>query len=275
VVHLNGYCHAARTWQAPTVVAAHSCVLSWWWAVHATEAPPSWSTYRDRVAAGLLAADRVVAPTAAMLAQLQRWYGVAHGSVIPNCRRPGWVRQCPKERLVLAVGRIWDEAKNLSVLGRIAAGVPWPIVVAGDGTHPAGGRREVPAVQALGPMPFPDLAEWLLRASVFVLPARYEPFGLAALEAGLAGCALVLGDIPSLREVWGDAATFVDPDDDRALLATLAAMTADRARCARLGARARERAQEFGCDRTADCYLAMYDALVSGRRDSLTPQGMR
>ncbi len=32
------------------------------------------------------------------------------------------------------------------------------------------------------------------------LPARYEPFGLSVLEAALSGCALVLGDIPSLRE---------------------------------------------------------------------------
>ena len=34
------------------------------------------------------------------------------------------------------------------------------------------------------------------------LPARYEPFGLSILEAALSGCALVLGDLPSLRELW-------------------------------------------------------------------------
>ena len=51
------------------------------------------------------------------------------------------------------------------------------------------------------------------RAAIYALPARYEPFGLSALEAALSGCALVLGDIPSLREVWGDAAVFVPPDD--------------------------------------------------------------
>jgi glycogen synthase len=30
LVHLNGYAHAALPWQAPVVVVAHSCVLSWW-----------------------------------------------------------------------------------------------------------------------------------------------------------------------------------------------------------------------------------------------------
>ena len=43
-------------------------------------------------------------------------------------------------------------------------------------------------------------------AAIFARPARYEPFGLAILEAAQAGCALVLGDIPSLRELWADAA---------------------------------------------------------------------
>ena len=57
---------------------------------------------------------------------------------------------------------------------------------------------------------------WLRRATIFALPARYEPFGLSALEAGLAGCALVLGDIP-MREVWHDAAMFVPPEQPAAL----------------------------------------------------------
>ena len=33
----------------------------------------------------------------------------------------------------------------------------------------------------------------LSAASVYVLPAKYEPFGLSVLEAALSGCALVLG----------------------------------------------------------------------------------
>ena len=39
LVHLNGYAHAALPWRAPVVVVAHSCVLSWWRAVHGEEAP--------------------------------------------------------------------------------------------------------------------------------------------------------------------------------------------------------------------------------------------
>ena len=63
----------------------------------------------------------------------------------------------------------------------------------------------------LGRLSAGELADWYARAAIYALPARYEPFGLSALEAALSGCALVLGDIPSLREIWGDAALFVPP----------------------------------------------------------------
>ncbi|MCU1344925.1 MAG: glycosyltransferase [Acidimicrobiia bacterium] len=42
VVHLNGYAHGALGWKAPAVVVGHSCVWSWWWAVHGHQPPPSW-----------------------------------------------------------------------------------------------------------------------------------------------------------------------------------------------------------------------------------------
>src|SRR3954471_390575 len=72
VVHLCSYAHGALSFQAPKVLVAHSCVLSWWRAVHGGEAPPSWSRYREEIAAGLAAAGAIVAPTAAMLRELER-----------------------------------------------------------------------------------------------------------------------------------------------------------------------------------------------------------
>ena len=68
----------------------------------------------------------------------------------------------------------------------------------------------------------------IARAAIYALPAHYEPFGLSILEAAMSGCALVLGDIPSLREIWGDAAVFVHPDNRDAVARCLAA--ADRGR---------------------------------------------
>jgi glycogen(starch) synthase len=235
VVHLNGYAHAALPWDAPVVVVAHSDVLSWHRHVRGAEAGPKWDEYRRRMHAGLDAADAIVAPTRAVLDDLGR-----DGVVIPNGRSSAWVCDVPKEPLVLAAGRVWDEAKNIAAVERVADRLPCPVVVAGEGGK-------------LGALPFVELADWLLRASVFAAPARYEPFGLAALEAALAGCALVLGDIASYREVWGDAATYVDPDDDDALVEALSAPV-DRG--------ARERALTYTPRRMAAAYADLYRGLA-------------
>src|SRR5690349_17311063 len=49
LVHLNQFVFGALPFAAPTLVVAHSCVLSWWRAVHGGRAPASWDPYRLRV----------------------------------------------------------------------------------------------------------------------------------------------------------------------------------------------------------------------------------
>jgi glycosyltransferase involved in cell wall biosynthesis len=100
------------------------------------------------------------------------------------------------------------------------------------------------------------------------LPARYEPFGLSVLEAGLARCALVLADIPSLREVWGDAASYVPADDHAGLRECLKKLIADDDLRARLADKARARALSFTPQRMARGYLAAYSSLLRAPRDA-------
>src|SRR5439155_1168938 len=78
--------------------------------------------------------------------------------------------------------------------------------------------RHLSAVGQIGSL---ALRRLYAEASIYAWPARYEPFGLSVLEAALSGCALVLGDIPSLRELWEGAAWFVPADDDGALAAAI------------------------------------------------------
>lgn len=259
VVHLNGYTHGAIAWSAPVVSVAHSDVLSWWEAVHGRPAPSAdWTEYRRRVRGGIATVDEIVAPTGAAASTVERLYGRAP-LVIHNGRRRGWVPpRVPKEPLVAGAGRVWDDAKNLATLARVASRLSWPVVIAGEG--PGG---DTPAGSFLGRLPFDDLAVVLARASVFALPARYEPFGLGPLEAAMAGCALVLGDIASLREVWGDAAVFVDPDDDDALADALEELAKDDALRASLAAAAIERSRLYTAERMADEYAALYGRMAS------------
>jgi len=269
VVHLNGFCHGSLPWSVPALVAAHSDVFSWWRAVHGGPAPASWTRYRAEVKAGLRGADLVTAPTRAMLEALEECYlpvpenGGNAGRVVPNARDAAFFAPKPKRELVLAAGRAWDRAKNMRLLEAAADGLPWPVFLAGATESPDGESVEFANLDCLGPLPPAELAHWMGVASIFTLPARYEPFGLAALEAGLAGCALVLGDIPSLREVWGDAALFVSPDEPEALSAALLRLIADAPLRARMAARANRRALSFTPRRLGDGYLECYQSLLA------------
>lgn len=263
VVHLNGYAHAAVPFTAPVVVVAHACVCTWWRAVHNEDAPAAWNDYRHRVAAGLRAASVVVAPTAAMLRAVLAIHGVARpGRVIASGRDPARFAPARKEPFVLGAGRRWDPADGLDTLDACAPAVPWPIRVAGP-TTPPGGPAAPSQLELLGVLEPDQLSGWMARAAIYALPARYAPFGLSVLEAALSGCALVLGDLSTLREVWGDAALYVDPDDAGALAATLRRLAADSDARATLSRRAHARALELTPARMAAAYRALYDEVAA------------
>jgi glycogen(starch) synthase len=265
VVHLNGFAHAALPWPVPVVVAAHSCVLSWHAAVRGAPAGDEWARYGQAVAAGLQAADAVVTPTAAMRAALRRHYGLSRGcAVIANGVSPHPFQPQPRARLVLAAGRLWDEAKGLDALDAAAAKIAWPVAVAGD----AGERCAVHAHQ-LGVLERNELRRLMGQAAIFAHPARYEPFGLVVLEAALAGCALVLGDIPSLRELWDGDALFVTPGDADALAAACQRLIADERLRRRLLSRSRERARRYGAVTMAARHRRLYTRLHEHRAVSV------
>jgi glycosyltransferase involved in cell wall biosynthesis len=99
------------------------------------------------------------------------------------------------------------------------------------------------------------------RSAVFVSAALYEPFGLAVLEAAQAGCALLLADIPTFRELWDGAAAFVAPSDDRAIADVLNNIMSDTALRTRLAAAAERRAAHYTIDRSADALAALMRSL--------------
>ena len=271
VVHLNDLAHGELSWPAPVLVTAHSCVCSWWQAVHGVPAPPAWDRYRARVSACLHAADVVVAPSQTMLASVLRHYGpVAPSRVIHNGRTRAQLAMqagAAKEPFVLGAGRLWDQAKNLGALATIASRLAWPVYLAGETRSPDGDVTEVAATHALGRLPDGELRRWMARAAIYALPARYEPFGLSPLEAAQCGCALVLGDIASLREVWDDAALYVAPDDHAALADALRRLIEDASLRATMAHRAQARALRYSPQAMARRYRAAYaDAMRTHAR---------
>jgi glycosyltransferase involved in cell wall biosynthesis len=273
VVHLNGYCHGDLKWHAPTLMVGHSCVMSWWSAVHGEVAPAKYDIYHERVRRGVQAASLVVAPTCTMLSELTRWYGAPeHTAVIPN-GVDELTFQCEsfegKEPMIMAAGRVWDEAKNIHLLERIAPHLEWPVYIAGATDRPDNLNSEHlngnTAAYRLGNLPRNELSRWMRKASIYAFPARYEPFGLSILEAAMSRCALVLSNIPSLREVWGGAAMFVQPNDVDALQRAIEQLIAMPDLRMGLADAACQRARLFSAERMAKNYFAAYQHLM-GRR---------
>jgi len=260
VVHLNDYSHAVHDFGAPKLVVAHSSVVGWWRAVCGEQPPPFLDEYARRVAAGLAAADLVIAPTRAMLGALASDHGfTGRSAVVANGIDLRKVRVAEKRPYFAAAGRLWDRAKNLGLLLEVGPKLPWPLCVAGEGGELETDRN----VQLLGRLPRAEVGRLLGAASAFLHPARYEPFGLAPLEAACAGCALVLGDIESLREVWGTAALYVPTSDPEALLEAASALAKDGRLLATMAERAREHAARYSLAITAKCYVAVYRALAA------------
>ncbi len=264
LVHVNGYAQARAGSDRPIVVVAHSDVLSWWRAVHGEPAPAEWRGYRRQVVGGLRAADCVVAPTCAVQDDLCRHYGLRfwNARIIPNGIDLRAFAQHPKRPVIMAAGRIWDDAKNLRLLDGIAPRLDWPVEIAGETAHPEQGVAGLRHAQPLSVLGADEMRRRLGEAAVFAAPALYEPFGLSVLEAAAAGCALVLGDIASLRENWDGAAIFLPPANASEWQAALARLIDDRDERERLAANARLRAQRFTLASTAHRYRALYRELI-------------
>lgn len=254
IVHLNHLAHGALPWRTPVLTVAHSCVVTWWRSVHGCEAPQSWDRYREVVRASLRTSDAVLAPSLSMLKELRRCYGtLPEARVIRNRRNDRSLRPGPKDPFIFTAGRLWDEAKNLRLVAQVAHALEWPVYAAGEGAQESTG-----SLHGLGALDSKEMGKWMRRASIYCLPALYEPFGLSVLEAALSGCALVLGDIVSLRENWDGAARFVNPREPASLRQALEDLTRDPQLLQELQIAARERALAINAGSLGAEYTELY-----------------
>ncbi len=135
LLHSNQFCFGALPVDIPKIITAHSDVFSWAQACRGGALPPSdWLTrYSALVSRGLRQTDAVTAPTQWMATSLANSFALAQmPAVIPNGRTLSPPTELRNRKLqAVTAGRLWDEAKNLSLL----AGLQSP-----DAN--SGGRRE-------------------------------------------------------------------------------------------------------------------------------------
>jgi len=264
LVHLNCFAYGCLPFKAPVLVVAHSDVFSWYLSVKRDDPPAEWNRYFWCVKNGLSKADTVVAPSEAKLQLVSSIYNFSsYQQVIYNGRSGHLFSPGEKQPLVFSMGRIWDEAKNIRLLAEAAPYIKAPVRIAGETSFDTSCFQASAAnLNFLGKISTGQVAAELASASVYVLPARYEPFGLSALEAALSGCALVLGDIPTLREIWGDAAVYVDVHNRMELAEAVNSLIEDPERLALMSSKAREKAKQYSAAAMARQYMQLYRQLV-------------
>jgi len=278
VLHLNQFCYGDLPVDVPRVVMAHGDLLTWKRAgrngdgVPRSGRPTKW--YNDTVLRGILGADAVVAPSEWMLDQVRTGYVRPRRElVIYPGRNPIFFNPyVNKEDCVLAVGRLVDASKQVSLLTQHKHPIPVCIVGA-EQTVPVPRipiRADVKidtdetSVAIRGPQTEAQLRALFSRAAIYAATARYEPLGMSALEAAFSRCAIVANDVPCFREIWGDAALYFRTNDAASLAQKIRDLNEDRPMRRAFAELAYTRARErFTTRRMIEEYLQLYRSLVS------------
>jgi glycosyltransferase involved in cell wall biosynthesis len=276
LLHLSQYCYGSLDVAIPKIVVAHSDVMSWSETVRGVQPGDSWAQwYRTTVEQGLAGANLLVAPSHWMLGCIDHCYGKQPRSlVIYNGRTPALFNPfVSKHNYAASVGRLWDEGKQSHLLTQLTD-PPIPVLIAGA-THLADESVNVETakeaeissgIQSKGQLSEGEMRELLSRAAVYIATSKYEPFGLAPLEAALSRCAILANDIPSFREIWGDTAYYFRSDNLGSLEEALALLHRDPEFRLTYANLAYDRArQRYTADRMVEEYLQLYTSLLERR----------
>lgn len=261
LLHSNQFCFGALPVDIPKIITAHSDVLSWAESCRNgnLEDSPWLRQYLDLVNGGLAGADAVIAPTRWMLHALSANFSLPQSTaVISNGRTLADAPSTTRKLQAVTAGRLWDEAKNISILRRIQS--PIPLLVAGE----ARGGFDASAhgnITSLGALPEDNLLALFRESSIYICTSRYEPFGLAPLEAALCGCAVLANDIPSLREIWSDGALYFSSADQ--LTALLRNLCNSPAMLRESRDNSLQRARLFTARRMTEAYLQVFQASLT------------
>jgi glycogen(starch) synthase len=278
VFHSNHLCYGALPVTIPRVVVAHGDLVTWWKAVHGREPKDSaWLRwYKQIIARGISEASALVAPSEWMLNTIRSTYsGCVREMVIHHGRNPILFNPyVAKDNLVLAVGRLLDPAKQVNLLTRQTHPVPVCIVADSDEAAEPVFRAPVRAevkfsdgdvgVSLKGPQSEAEIRLLYSRAALYAGTYRYDPSGMAVLEAALSRCTLILNDIPSLRELWGPAAVYFRTNESESLAEAVRILTADVQLRRNFANRAFQRAREcFNAHRMTDNYIQLYRSVAA------------
>ncbi len=240
-------------------------------------------------------ADALITCSTALRAEVSHLFEVTDMTVIHNGIYPrGWRPSAASVRaareryspagapVVVYFGRLeWEKGVHdlLAALPRVRRAFPGTrLVVAGQGrqasalVEQARKLRVRRSVDFVGHLSDRALTALLATADVVVLPSRYEPFGIVALEAAAAGAPLVASTAGGLAElvVDGETGLSVTPGDVDGIAAAVRAVLTDPAAAARRARAAKARlAKEFDWQGIAEQTVAVYESATVREHEPL------
>ena len=220
--------------------------------------------------------DRVVAVSGWVSAFLVHGYGYPASKVtlIPN----GWIGQPvprpdqPSQPTVICIANFREQKGHrtlLSAFVRVRDSLPNArLLLIGEGGLERSLRNYAAALGIADAVKFRGWVEdvWplLAKSDVFALPSRWEPAGIAVMEAMAAGLPVVASRVGGLVELIDDRRTgfLITPDDPDALARRLVSLLGSRDERERIGREARRRVDSLRMDVTVARYWGLYESLL-------------
>jgi len=282
LIHLNGlypgcffHLMTRQTAPAPTLVTLHQ------------EMPDGPSSGPDSLFHRVIdSADWITACSESILAQilalrpdLETRSSTIRNAVAEPAREPAPLPLAPPR--LLCVGRLAPQ-KGFDVALRALAGLTGrlpglELIVAGEGSErtaleeQAGELGIIDRVEFTGRVESDRIPDLMNRATLVVMPSRWEGLPLVAIQAAWMGRPVVATDVGGMPEIVipGRTGCFVPVEDSVSLAGAIAELLGDPDRVRRYGRAAREHAaDEFSLEHHLEQYRELYRRLTAGRSET-------
>jgi glycosyltransferase involved in cell wall biosynthesis len=148
------------------------------------------------------------------------------------------------------VARIVAAYRNLPEAGR------WPLIIVSPGCREA--LPQVPGLTLITQhLPSDVVARYMQEAGAFVFPSLHESFGMPLAEAMACGVPIITADATACREVAGDAALLVNPEEVGSISVAMQQLMENTELRNSLSVKALERSGTFSWERCGEGHLGV------------------
>ncbi|MEN8150297.1 MAG: glycosyltransferase family 1 protein [Planctomycetota bacterium] len=239
--------------------------------------------FRRRFGKDVRRAKTVVTVSEAIRGEIREHLGLPEDRVfvVPNGVDAGFRAAESKRSYLLSVG-VFERRKNLGLLLEMLAADPKlpDLVLSGRG-GPEDKRLRSTAkrlgvadrVDFRGYVPEDDLPALYAGAAALVMPSLYEGFGLPLLQAFATDTPVVCSATPALKEVAGNAAALLSPDDPAAWGTAVNRVLTDEGLRAKMIGAGRKRAEKYTWTAAAERFLEIVASYTKMEFEETTELG--